>query len=192
MNLQNVLSVCAFALFVIIVLIRAAVMRRKGIRALVFGQTNRSDFMLVLLVLAVAYAIIAKTFGLPISEQAIQPFWSTELPGWFGLALCAAAIAGFVWTLVSFGDSFRVGIDTKAPDKLVTTGLFAFSRNPIYVCFLLFFTGQFLIHCNVVIMAAVVLFAMAIHRQVLREEAFLKGHYGKEYEAYCRKVRRYL
>ena len=192
MNIQNILSVCAFALFVIIVLIRAAVMRGKGIRTLVFGQTNKRDFLLLLLVLTIVYAVIARTFGLPISDEAIQPFWTTEIPGWFGLALCAAAITGFVLTLVSFGDSFRVGIDTNMPGELITTGMFAVSRNPIYVCFLLFFTGMFLIHRNAVIVVAIVLFAMVIHRQVLREEAFLKEHYGTEYETYRKKVKRYL
>jgi protein-S-isoprenylcysteine O-methyltransferase Ste14 len=34
---------------------------------------------------------------------------------------------------MSFGTSFRVGIDVEHPDKLVTTGIFAVSRNPIYV-----------------------------------------------------------
>jgi len=192
MNIQNILSVCAFALFVIIVLIRAAVMRRKGIRALVFGQTSKSDFLLVPMVLAIAYTVLANTFALPMWKPLVWPFWASTIPGWLGLALCAAAIVGFALTLISFGDSFRVGIDTKTTDKLVTTGMFAVSRNPIYVCFLLFFTGLFLIHRNVVIAVAVVLFALTIHRQALREEAFLKGHYGVEYEAYCRKVRRYL
>jgi len=39
---------------------------------------------------------------------------------------------------------------------------------------------------------AVALFAIAIHRQVLREEAFLKKHYGDACAKYCEKVRRYL
>jgi len=30
------------------------------------------------------------------------------------------------------------------------------------------------------------------HRQVLREEEYLKGAYGKEYEDYRNRVRRYL
>ena len=33
---------------------------------------------------------------------------------------------------------------------------------------------------------------VVIHRQVLREEAFLRQHYGDEYAAYCRRVRRYV
>ncbi|MDR0305399.1 MAG: hypothetical protein LBI42_01030 [Chitinispirillales bacterium] len=35
-------------------------------------------------------------------------------------------------------------------------------------------------------------FVTVIHRQVLREEKFLRKHYGEEYENYCRRVRRYL
>ena len=192
MNLQNILSVCAFIAFVGIVLIRTAIMRRKGIKCLVFGVTDKSDFLLVPMVLIIAYTVLANTFDLPMWEPLIKPFWETVIPGWGGLTLCGLAIIGFALTLASFGDSFRVGIDEQNPDKLVTTGMFSVSRNPIYVCFLMFFTGLFLIHRNIVIAAAVVLFALAIHRQVLREEKFLKSHYGADYEAYCRKVKRYL
>ena len=192
MNLQNILSVCAFAAFVIMVMIRAAFMRKKGIKALVFGATDKSDFLLVPMVAAIAYTVLAETFGLPMWEPLVKPFWVSVIPGWFGLGLCGLAIMGFAFALASFGDSFRVGIDEESPDKLITTGMFSFSRNPIYVCFLLFFTGLLLIHRNIVIAAAVVLFALAIHRQVIREEKFLKSHYGTEYEAYRKKVRRYL
>ena len=192
MNLQNILSVCAFAMFVIIVLIRAAIMRNNGVKAIVFGATDKSDFMLVPVVASIAYTVLAKTFDLSMWEPLLQPFWETAAPGWFGLGLCGLAIFGFTMTLISFGNSFRVGIDVKNPDKLVTTGMFSISRNPIYVCFLLFFIGLFLVHCNIIIAAAVILFALAIHRQVLREEKFLKSYYGSEYDIYCWRVRRYL
>ena len=192
MELQNILSVCAFAVFVITVLIRAALLRNRGIKAMVFGATDKSDFLLVPVVASIAYTVLANTFDLPMWEPLIQPFWESVVPGWFGIGLCGLAIIGFILTLISFGDSFRVGIDTKNPDSLVTTGMFAISRNPIYVCFLLFFIGLFLVHCNIIIAITVVVFALAIHRQVLREEKFLKEYYGNEYAVYCWKVRRYL
>jgi hypothetical protein len=59
--IQNILSVCLFALFVIIVQIRVAIMRRRGIKVIVFGQTDKSDFILVPLVLAIAYTALART-----------------------------------------------------------------------------------------------------------------------------------
>ena len=192
MPLQYVLSVCLFALFVIMVLVRAAMLRKRGICVLVFGQTDKSDFLLVPLVLVIAYTVLANAFGIPILGMLIRPFWISSAPGWAGLLLCAVSIAGFALSLASFGDSFRVGIDENKPDKLITGGMFGFSRNPIYVCFLMFFAGLFLIHRNIVIAIAVLLFALVIHRQVIREEKFLSAHYGGEYEEYRKKVRRYL
>jgi len=174
------------------VLVRAAVLRRHGVRAMVFGQTDKSDFFLVPIMLVIIYSAFANAFGLPMWHFLFRPFWNTPIPGWVGIALCAASCFGFFLTLIGFGDSFRVGIDDRKPGKLVTSGMFAISRNPIYVCFLLFFSGLFFVHHNIAIAAAVVIFALAIHRQVLREEKFLAQHYDEEYEEYCKKVRRYL
>jgi len=192
MNIQNILSACAFVLLAITVIIRALGLRRRGVRAFLFGVTDKGDFLLIPIVLSLIYTVLSTVLGLPMWEPLVRPFWESTLPGWFGLALCGLALVGFALTLASFGDSFRVGIDAQQPGKLVTTGMFAVSRNPIYVCFLLFFLGQLLVHRNILIMAATLLFALTIHRQVLREEKFLRAHYGTEYEAYCRKARRYL
>ena len=164
MNLQYTISICFFILFIAMVLVRALLLRRRGIRVIVFGQTDHSDFLLVPLVLAIIYSILANTFGLPMWNALILPFWNSAAPGKTGLAICVISLVGFALTLASFGDSFRVGIDENKPDKLVTNGTFAISRNPIYLCFLLFFAGLFLIHRNVMIAVAIVLFAFAIHR----------------------------
>lgn len=190
--MQNYLSGIALVLFFALLGGRALSMRKRGIKAIVFGKTDKSDFLLLPAFLLLVYPVLAVIFGLPILDSLAKPFWEKIISGWIGLAICAVSLIGFALTLKSFGDSFRVGIDENKPDKLVTTGIFAISRNPIYVCFILFFFGMFLVHRNILIISAVVLFALAIHRQVLREEAFLKRYYGSEYEDYCKKVRRYL
>ena len=48
---------------------------------------------------------------------------------------CLASLFMLLWSLVSFQQSFRIGIDPDHPDKLIVDGAFAFSRNPIYVAF---------------------------------------------------------
>lgn len=93
---------------------------------------------------------------------------------------------------MSFGRSFRVGIDAEQPDQLVTTGVFGFTRNPIYVAFASILVGQFLIFPNWILLAYVVVGTLVFHRQVLREESYLKQHYGQAYADYCQRVRRYL
>ena len=190
--LQYQLSIILFALFIISVLIRAATLRRRGIKAMMFGETDKSDFILMPFILGVIYTLCSNAFSWPMWGSLVFRFWQSEIPGWIGLGLGVVALVFFIYTLVSFGISFRVGIDEKDPASLVTTGAFAISRNPIYVCFLIFFTGLFLVHCNVVIALVLVAFALVIHRQILREEKFLASYYTTEFEAYCRKVRRYL
>jgi protein-S-isoprenylcysteine O-methyltransferase Ste14 len=189
---QYVISVALFVLFVSMVAGRAAMLRRKGVKAIVFGETDKSDFLLIPLVLAIVYAICSNAFGLPIWKPLVTPFWETHIPGVAGIAFCFIAVIGIAASLISFGKSFRVGIDENKPDRLVTSGAFALSRNPIYLCFDAFFFGQFLVHRNIIITIAIICFALAIHRQILREERFLASHYGDEFLEYRKKVRRYL
>ncbi len=85
-----------------------------------------------------------------------------------------------------------MGIDVDHFDKLVTTGVFAFSRNPIYVAFGLVLLGQFLVFPNWILLVYLVAGIWLFHRQVLREEEFMGKHYGNEYVRYCKRVRRYL
>jgi protein-S-isoprenylcysteine O-methyltransferase Ste14 len=121
-----------------------------------------------------------------------QEFFHSTVVAWSGVLVCLAGLVLLFLSLVSFGKSFRVGIDQERPDKLVTTGVFAFSRNPIYVAFGLVLLGQFLVFPNWILWVYMVAAIGVIHRQVLREEEFLRKHYGQEYSDYCERVGRYL
>jgi len=187
-----VLSGFILLAFAACLFVRAAMLRRRGIRAFVQGPLEKSEIALPVFVIILVYAALARPLGLPMWSVIVRPFWANAVPGWIGLVLCVIALVLFVLTLVSFGDSLRVGIDEKAPAKLMIGGMFAVSRNPIYLCFLILLIGLVLIHRNLLMVAAAVFFAAMIHRQILIEEAFLKKHYGGEYADYCRKVRRYL
>ena len=192
MNYQVLISGVVVLLFIACAVTRTALLRRRGVRAMVFGETDKSDYLLVIGFIALIYSAVARPLGLPMWGMLLKPFWKVSVPGWIGVCLCILALIGLIITLISFGDSFRVGIDEKTPSKLITGGVFAISRNPIYSCFFLMLAGQFLVHRNIVITAAAIFFMAMIHRQILREEKFLKKHYGEEYAAYCEKVRRYI
>src|SRR5262249_51708777 len=111
---------------------------------------------------------------------------------WVGVFLGFGGLVLLLLSLVSFGKSFRVGIDVDHSDKLVTTGVFAFSRNPIYVAFGLVLLGQFLVFPNWILLVYLAAGIWLFHRQVLREEESLRKHYGKEYAEYCNRVGRYF
>jgi protein-S-isoprenylcysteine O-methyltransferase Ste14 len=109
-----------------------------------------------------------------------------------GVALVILGLFVFVGAFISFGDSWRVGFDVKTPGKLVTTGLFAFTRNPIYVFIDLWFIGIFLINGTLIFLIFAALAFAAIHWQILKEEDFCAKLYGQAYREYCNKTRRYF
>ncbi|MCL1923736.1 MAG: isoprenylcysteine carboxylmethyltransferase family protein [Propionibacteriaceae bacterium] len=192
MGIQAWIVVGAFVCLIALVISRVILLKKRGIQAFLFGATHKSDAILPVVILGVGYCLIAPVVGWPIWSPLVSRFWATTLPGWIGVALCVLAVMGMAWTLVSFGDSFRVGIDDQRPAGLVTSGAFAHSRNPIYVCFFLFVLGVFLVVCNLILVLVLIGFSAIIHRQVIREEGFLAGHYGQEFETYRTTVRRYL
>jgi protein-S-isoprenylcysteine O-methyltransferase Ste14 len=52
--------------------------------------------------------------------------------------------------------------------------------------------GEFLIFPNWILLIYIGAAVWLFHRQVLREEEYLRMHYGPEYSEYCKRVRRYL
>jgi protein-S-isoprenylcysteine O-methyltransferase Ste14 len=172
------------------VLTRVFLLRRKGTEAFHFGKIDKTDFLIPPFAIFYFYLIFAAAFNFP--TVSAQQFFNSEIVAWIGVVLCLAGLLLLLWSLVSFGQSFRVGIDIDHPDKLITTGVFAHSRNPIYVAFVLVLLGQFLIFSNWILLGYLVAAVWIIHRQVLREEDYLRGHYGQEYLAYCDQVKRYL
>lgn len=172
------------------VLSRVLLLRRRGIEAMKFGKIDKTDFLIPPFAFFYFYLVFANAFNL--STISTQRFFQSEIVAWVGVFFCVAGLSLLLWSLISFGQSFRVGIDTEQPDKLITGGVFAFTRNPIYVAFALILLGQFLIFPNWILLVYLGAGIWLFHRQVLREEEYLKKHYGKEYLEYSNRVRRYL
>lgn len=109
-----------------------------------------------------------------------------------GVTLVTLGLVIFFLAFVSFGDSWRVGIDVRAPGALVTTGIFAASRNPIYVFLDLWFFGIFLINGTAIFLIFAVAAVAVLQWQIRREEDFLSSLYGEPYQDYRAKTGRYI
>jgi protein-S-isoprenylcysteine O-methyltransferase Ste14 len=187
---QGYLAVLTIVLLLGMVLTRLVVMRRSGIRAMHFGNLDKTDFLIPPFALFYFYTVFAAAFNLPLFST--REFFQSEGIGWGGVVLCFVGVSLLPLSFISFGKSFRVGIDVDHPDRLVTKGIFAVSRNPIYVGFAFVLLGQFLVFPNWVLLIYLMAGNWLFHRQVLREEEFLRKHYGQEYVEYSKRVRRYL
>ncbi len=169
---------------------RVVLLRQHGIKAVRFGETDKRDLLILPFAVFYFYLVFAAAFRLPIVSR--QEFFHSGVVAWGGVLLCGAGLLLLSLSLVSFGGSFRIGIDQEQPDELVTTGTFAFSRNPTYVAFGLVLLGQFLVFSNWILLVFLVAGVWLFHRQVVREEGYLRAHYGEPYAVYSAQVRRYL
>ena len=179
-------------ILIILVLIRSMLLRRHGIKAIVFGVTDKMDYIIIPVMMFFFYGLLSTIIDIPFPKFLIKSFWEMEMLYIIAIIICSISLIWFGITLKVFGKSFRVGIDENTKNNLITNGTFAISRNPIYVGFIIFFIGMFIAYSNILISVFLVLLTVTIHRQILREEIFLKEHYRDEYEQYVKKVRRYI
>ena len=81
----------------------------------------------------------------------------------------------------------------KPPKRLVTDGLFRYSRNPIYLGFTLALLGWAMVLGNLAALDGVLLFFLAAHFWYIPfEEKAMKKEFGTVYEQYKKQVRRWL
>lgn len=81
----------------------------------------------------------------------------------------------------------------KAPARIVTSGVFQKSRNPIYLGMVLLCAGVAFLVGSLWLLLVVPLLAGVLQKGVIEpEEAYLERHFGENYLRYKSQVRRWL
>ena len=187
--MQGYFAIGALVILITSVVVRSLLLKKQGIKAFHFGKTDKKDFLIPPFAIFYIYLIAANVFNLPKIGNLLT---ESEAAAWVGVGLCILAPAIFIWGMISFGKSFRVGVDLDKPNNLVTSGAFSVSRNPLYIAFFFVLIGVFLIFPTWIFFVYLMAGMWLIDRQVCIEENALRQLYGKEYDDYCNKVRRYL
>jgi protein-S-isoprenylcysteine O-methyltransferase Ste14 len=110
-----------------------------------------------------------------------------------GAAFIAAAIAVDLMAFTAFRRHRTTILPHRGAEHLITTGIFRWSRNPIYIGNVLLLTGVGLA-AGIWTMVIAAPFALLATRQlaVLREEKHLARRFGAQWQDYSRKTRRWL
>lgn len=107
----------------------------------------------------------------------------------------AMVLAGSVIALYSqhyMGKSWRIGAAEGYLGAIVDTGPFGLSRNPVFVGQIMLFVGLTLVFISVLQLAVAIALIVAVVLQVSIEERVLTKELGPAYDAYRRRVRRWL
>lgn len=109
-------------------------------------------------------------------------------------------LIGLIVSLIFFYSGFNLFKSYKedpnpASDTnlLIKTGIFAYTRNPIYLAFVLFDFSMFLVFENVMYLLSSLGLFIWINNYVIKvEEDYLKNKFGDEFVRYCGAVKRWL
>jgi protein-S-isoprenylcysteine O-methyltransferase Ste14 len=112
-----------------------------------------------------------------------------------GLVLIALAVLADIWSLLLFFRARTTPNPMKPQNssQLVTTGLYRYTRNPMYVGMLVMLLGWAIYLGSLSPFFILPLFVWVINtQQILPEEKFLTEKFGASYRAYMQSVPRWL
>jgi protein-S-isoprenylcysteine O-methyltransferase Ste14 len=140
-----------------------------------------------------ALLFIAITYWLGL----ILPF-AQDLPEWRHKPTGAILIAGALAVLFfGMGQFFLAGTqllpNAPANNRLVTTGAFALTRNPMYLALTLATLGAAVwVGQPLMYLAPLLMYLVADRVFIPFEEAKMRRQFGEQFDAYCARVRRWL
>ena len=109
------------------------------------------------------------------------------------IPLFFAAFGLGAWGLLTFRRHGASPEPSAVPSTLVTSGPFRFSRNPLYIALVVTLAAFAALLNSLWLLCFVPFLALLLHTLVIpREEARLLQHFGPQYLAYTRNVRRWL
>lgn len=199
MSLLNIISLSLFFIFFISYLLKLVILyKRNGIKANVLAKKGKSVEISSAERLVKAstfiwgglwflFSILDSGAGQLISSGA--KFSSVR---YVGLIVTAVGVSIFITAMLSMRTSWRVGIDKTTKAKLVSSGIYRYSRNPAFVGFDTMFIGFVLMYPNLLTLAVAILNIAAIHKLILQEEKHLGAVFGYEYFEYKEKTARYI
>lgn len=131
-------------------------------------------------------------FGL-LMLAAIWSTWSFSLPLSIavggGTALVVVGTAVYLNALYVFGFKRQWGADTT---RLVTEGIYRWSRNPLFLGWTLILVGIALIRGSAMVLLLTLFFWISYRLSLPLEEELLGRLYGEDYETYRRRTHRYF
>ena len=118
----------------------------------------------------------------------LQSLWLQYI----GYSLIFLALIIGLMALIEMRNSWRVGIKHNQKTDLVTTGIYAKSRNPYFLSYNLLFIGIFMIFPSLTLLILIVALMIVFHIMIKEEESYLEKVQGEPYRIYRKKVGRYL
>ncbi len=109
-----------------------------------------------------------------------------------GAVLLYSGLGIYLTCVLTLGRSFRIGGDPGSSTRLVTHGIYARVRHPIYTAMFVEVAGATLMFPCALTLAALPVAAVGMHAQALREERWWLENFHEEYSRYAERTGRFV
>jgi protein-S-isoprenylcysteine O-methyltransferase Ste14 len=196
-NLPLWFPVASLLLVVAASILRGLLLQASGVPSYGFGhnrpiQSVAERFWSIAVAL-LAVAALTAWLAPQLEIHLGRPAWSdTPSLRWIAAGLMTVCTALIIAAQATMGASWRVSVPAEGPGALVTGGLFAISRNPVFVGMFGLALGMFLWSPTMLTAALLPLAASMMAVQVRIEEDALSARHGDDYAAYQKSTPRWL
>lgn len=198
-NIKNILSLFLFCTFLLSYVIKLVILYKKdNINANVLAKGHKIPYIKYTEIFVKTTTFIWGATWLVLSlagifgANVVDTLFDDLGINFLGIVLTYLGYFIFLQAMLSMRTSWRVGIDKTSKTKLITHGVYKYSRNPAFVGFDLMFIGLFLMYPNLLTLLVFIVNILAMHLLILQEEKHLKSMLGDEYIKYYKKTRRYI
>lgn len=143
--------------------------------------------------------VLIQSAGIALASGPARPVGSSLLDGvaelrtWITALTIGGAVGLFFWAARTMGANWSIVARMRQGHELVTGGPFAVVRHPIYLAMLLFMLSLAAATSHErALWAAIPVFVIGTLIRTSREEALLRAQFGAAYEAYARRVKRFI
>ncbi len=125
-------------------------------------------------------------------ERALVPAGATFVAADAGLAMVLVGVGFVVWAKLRLGRWFVAGFMIKEGHRLVTGGVYALTRHPMYTGVLATFAGVALVWNSALTLLLGAGFCGTLFLHSVIEEALLEHHFGETWYEYRAQVPRFV
>lgn len=186
----QIMAISIMAAFYGIYFVKLFNQRKKGIQTNLLGKGKQGFAKFVEVALKdVTYLVPAIEVASILTNTYLDFKWLRAA----GIILGVWGVIIFAVSVFTMRDNWRAGVPKAGNTALVTSGIYAFSRNPAFLGFDLVYIGILAMFYNAGLLIVTLLAVVLLHLQIVNvEEDFLLTTFGDEYLQYREKVCRYI
>ena len=178
-----------------LIFLGAFIFRNRIVKARVGSAIRSLDRLVtssIILSTACILLTIVSTFSEPFYRlTGVISFFRFPLIAWLGFVLFGVSILLGAIFSAQLKDSWRVGVHEDQKTTLVKDGVYAHIRNPYFLSYFIMFFSMLCIRPSLLLLVLILAAVAVFHKMVLKEERYLLGVHGGEYEEYKNQTGRY-